>query len=84
MAFAGEKTLTLGARQTTGGVANPMNFDHAAHRTVLKDFIRAVQGGTTPAVTGQSALRVQQVIEAIMTSSKTGAAVDLQASAMIA
>jgi len=84
VAFASGKTLTLGARQITGGGANPMNFDHAAHRTVLKDFIRAVQGGTTPAVTGQSALRVQQVIEAIMTSSKTGAAVDLQASAMIA
>lgn len=78
VAFANGKTFALGARQTMGGGANPMDFDHAAHRAVLKDFIHAVQNGISPAITGQSALGVQHVIEAIMTSSKTGASVLLQ------
>lgn len=83
VSFINGKTLRIGAPQTDGGGADPMGFDHAAHRAVLKDFIRAVQSGTTPAVTGQSALGVQQVIEAIMRSSKTGTSVVLQAAAMI-
>ncbi len=69
------KTITIGARQPGGGGADPMAFDHAAHRAVLKDFIHAVQHGTTPAVTGQSALGVQMVIEAIMASSSSGTSV---------
>ena len=74
---------TLGARQASGGGANPMGFDHAAHRAVLKDFIAAVQSGTAPAVTGRSALGVQQVIEAIMESSKTGSTISLHPAALI-
>lgn len=81
--FADGKTVTLGQRQASGGGANPMGFDHAAHRAVLQDFIHAVQGGTPPAVTGRSALGVQQVIEAIMESSRTGGAVSIRPSAMI-
>jgi UDP-N-acetyl-2-amino-2-deoxyglucuronate dehydrogenase len=76
--FSSGKTLTAGARQASGGGANPMAFDHAAHRAVLQDFIRAVRNGCAPAVTGRSALGVQQVIEAIMESSRTGSAVALR------
>jgi UDP-N-acetyl-2-amino-2-deoxyglucuronate dehydrogenase len=76
--FMNGKTVTLGTRG-----ANPMGFDHAAHRTLLQDFIRAVQSGTTAAVTGRSALGVQQVIEAIMESSKTGRTVALHPAALI-
>ena len=75
--FYDGKTLTAGARQASGGGANPMAFDHAPHRAVLEDFIRSVQDGRAPAVTGRSALGVQQVIEAIMESSRTGTAVSL-------
>lgn len=50
---------------------------------MLKDFIRAGPSGTTPAATGQSALGVQQVIEAIMTFSKAGTSVVWQPTAMI-
>lgn len=67
--FATGKTLTLGSSQASGGGADPMAFEHTAHRAVLQDFVRAVQNGTVPAVTGRSALGVQQVIEAIMESS---------------
>jgi hypothetical protein len=69
-AFHDGRTATAGARQASGGGADPMAFDHAAHRAVLEDFIRAVQNGAAPAVTGRSAFGVQQVIEAIMASSK--------------
>ena len=54
-----------------------MAFDHAAHRAVLQDFIRAVQQGMAPAVTGRSALGVQQVIEGIMESSRTRSTIAL-------
>jgi UDP-N-acetyl-2-amino-2-deoxyglucuronate dehydrogenase len=79
--FTSGKTLTLGAFQASGGGANPMEFDHAAHRAVLRDFIRAVQKGTPPAVTGRSALGVQRVIESILESSRTGSAIVLTPSA---
>ncbi len=77
--FCSGRRLVLGARQGSGGGADPMAFSHAAHRTVLQDFIRAVQAGRTPAVNGRSALGVQQVIESIMESSRTGRAVSLPA-----
>jgi len=75
--FASGKSLTLGSPQGSGGGADPMAFDHAAHRTVLHDFIRAVQSGAAPAVSGRSALGVQQLIESIMESSRLGCAISL-------
>jgi UDP-N-acetyl-2-amino-2-deoxyglucuronate dehydrogenase len=56
-----------------------MAFDHGAHRAVIKDFIDAVRQGREPAVTGRSALAAQQVIEAIMASSRSGLPVTVQA-----
>jgi UDP-N-acetyl-2-amino-2-deoxyglucuronate dehydrogenase len=78
--FLSGKTMTIGAAQGSGGGANPMAFDHAAHRTVLQDFIRSVKTGSAPAVSGRSALGVQQVIEAIMRSSQTGRTVAIHPS----
>ena len=77
VAFMNGKSLVLGNTQASGGGANPMGFDHAAHCAVLQDFVRAVRSGTAPAVTGRSALKVQQVIEAIMASSKNAGTVSL-------
>ena len=77
--FANGKHLALGTNQGSGGGADPMAFDHAAHRTVLQDFIRAVQTGRAPKISGRSALRVQQVIESIMESSRTGSTISLPA-----
>jgi len=76
-AFQDGRMMSAGGRQVSGGGADPMAFDHAAHRTVLQDFIRAIKNGTTPAVTGRSALGVQQVIAAVMASSQFGGAVPL-------
>lgn len=79
--FANGEQRTLGQAQGSGGGANPMAFDHAAHRNVLQDFIRSVQQGIPPAVTGRSALNVQQVIECIMESSRLGDTISMQPSA---
>lgn len=69
--------LSHGTSEATGGGADPMAFDHAAHRAVLQDFVTAVQAGRQPAASGRSALAVQRVIEAIVASSASGAAVVL-------
>lgn len=79
--FANGKTLTLGKPLTSDGGANPMAFDRAAHRAVLQNFLRAVPQGIPPAVTGRSALDVQQVIESIMKWSRTGGTISLTPSA---
>lgn len=77
VAFMNGQTLSIGSQQDSGGGADPMAFDHAAHRTILQDFVGAVRQGREPAVTGRSALAAQQVIEAIMTSAQSGRSVDL-------
>jgi len=77
VAFMNGKSLTLGNQEASGGGGNPMGFDHAAHRAVLQDFVRAVRSGTAPSVTGRSALNVQRVIAAIMSSSQNGEPVTL-------
>ncbi|HSN80790.1 MAG TPA: Gfo/Idh/MocA family oxidoreductase [Rhodoferax sp.] len=72
MALMNGQTLAVGDAQAGGGGADPMAFDHGAHRAVIKDFIDAVRQGREPAVTGRSALATQQLIEAIMASSQSG------------
>jgi UDP-N-acetyl-2-amino-2-deoxyglucuronate dehydrogenase len=71
------RQIQVGVRQATGSGANPMAFDHAFHRAVLQDFVAAIRDDTEPAVTGRSALQVQRLIDAVMESSRSGAAVSL-------
>jgi UDP-N-acetyl-2-amino-2-deoxyglucuronate dehydrogenase len=73
------RNIQVGVRQATGSGANIMAFDHAFHRALLQDFVAAIRKGTEPSVTGRSALQVQRLIDAIMASSASGAAVSLQA-----
>jgi UDP-N-acetyl-2-amino-2-deoxyglucuronate dehydrogenase len=75
--LASGEVIQAGARQATGGGADPMAFDHAPHRAVLQDFVRAVRTGQPSATTGRSALAVQRVIEAILASSRSGTSVAL-------
>lgn len=77
VALMNGQTLSMGSQQDSGGGADPMAFDHAAHRVVLQDFIDAVRLSREPAVTGRSALAAQQVIEAIMASAQSAQPVNL-------
>lgn len=74
VSFLDGRTLAIGKPQASGGGANPMGFDHDAHRTVLNDFAKAIKAGAQPAVTGRSALDVHRLIDAIMQSSHNGGA----------
>ena len=78
VAFSNGRALSVGSREASGGGADPMAFDHSAHRAVLRDFVHAVQTGAPPAVTGRSALDVQRLIEGIMNSSKNAGSVSLR------
>jgi predicted dehydrogenase len=73
--LADSSHIEAGLRQATGSGANMMDFDHAAHRTVIADFLAAIRDGREPAITGRSALAAHYVIQAIMKSSATGRAV---------
>ena len=83
LALMNGKTLTLGVCEVSGDGADPMSLDHGPHRAVLQGFIRAIQNAAAPAVTGRSALGVQRVIEAIMTSSQTGRTVWLNPTSLL-
>ena len=50
------------------------------HRIQLRDFVTALQSGTTPAVTGRDALASLAIVEAIYESARTGAPVSLATS----
>jgi UDP-N-acetyl-2-amino-2-deoxyglucuronate dehydrogenase len=55
-----------------GAGADPMAFSHQHHRTLLADFLDAIEAVRVPKVTGREALKVHRLIEAILLSSKTG------------
>jgi predicted dehydrogenase len=50
----------------SGSGANVMGFSHEAHKAVLMDFLDAIETGRDPAITGDSALETQRLIEAIL------------------
>ncbi|MBL8832515.1 MAG: Gfo/Idh/MocA family oxidoreductase [Rhodospirillales bacterium] len=62
----------FGQKQATGGGADPMAFDHGAHRAVIEDFAASVAAGRASSITGRSALEVHRLIDAILGSSRTG------------
>ena len=60
---------TLAADGSSGGSgADPMAFPHDYHRAVWRTFLDAVQGGGEPRVTGEEALRVHRLIDALLAS----------------
>jgi predicted dehydrogenase len=50
---------------SSGFGAKPMDFSHAAHRDLMKNFCDAIREDREPGVTGDDALRVQRLIERI-------------------
>ena len=66
--LASGEVIQAGARQATGGGADPMAFDHSAHQSLLHDFVRSIREAREPAVSGRSALAVQRLIDTLMLS----------------
>ena len=64
-----------GEETGTGGGADPMAFSHAWHKALIVDFIEAIKAGRQPAITGEEALRVHRLIDALLASSADGRSV---------
>ena len=61
---------TFGEAAGTGGGADPMAFPHDWHASAQRDFIEALRDGREPAVTGEIALGVHRLIDALSLSSR--------------
>ena len=60
-----------GAPSKSGG-ADPMAFQHDAHRGVIADFLDALEQDREPAISGREALKVQRLIETLLRSAEEG------------
>jgi predicted dehydrogenase len=69
---------TVGDGEATGGGSDPMAFAHDAHRALIGAFLDAVDGGPAPANDGDAALRVHDLIDALLASSRQRQAVALR------
>lgn len=64
------------AEIAAGGTgADPMAFPHDFHRAVMADFAEAIAEGRDPKVTGEEALKVHRLIDALIETGRTGAPV---------
>ncbi|MBP7000635.1 Gfo/Idh/MocA family oxidoreductase [Amaricoccus sp.] len=63
---------------SAGGTgADPMAFPHDYHRAVMADFVAALREGRDPKVTGEEALRVHRLIDALIATGREGRPVTL-------
>jgi predicted dehydrogenase len=66
-----------GAANATGGGADPMAFTHDWHQAILTDFIAALHEGRAPVASGREALSAQQLIDAMILSSRNDCTIRL-------
>lgn len=67
---------TIEPEASAGGTgADPMAFPHDWHRAVMADFVAAIREGRDPKVTGEEALGVHRLIDALIATGWTGAPV---------
>ena len=65
--FIGGDALELKTESGGGGTgADPMAFPHDWHRSLLTDFLDAVERGHEPRVNGEEALKVHRFIDALL------------------
>jgi predicted dehydrogenase len=63
-----------------GSGADPMAFPHAWHRELIADFLDAIDTGGEPLVSGEAALAVHFLIDALLESGSTGRPAAVRAS----
>lgn len=70
--------MMIESDQSSGGAgADPMAFPHDYHRAVMADFVDAIRTGREPRVTGEEALKVHRLIDALIKTGRTGQPVRL-------
>jgi UDP-N-acetyl-2-amino-2-deoxyglucuronate dehydrogenase len=58
---------------SAGGTgADPMAYPHDHHRAVMADFVDAIRTGREPRVTGEEALKVHRLIDALIETGRVG------------
>lgn len=77
----GRKIAIEPDRSAGGTGADPMAFPHDYHRSVMADFIDAIETGRDPKVTGEEALKVHRLIDALIETGRLGRAVTVAAPA---
>jgi UDP-N-acetyl-2-amino-2-deoxyglucuronate dehydrogenase len=63
--------LEAGRDEAVAGGADPMAFPHSFHLRLIEDFIGAIEAGRQPRVSGEEALKVHRLIDALLASSAT-------------
>ncbi len=72
VALMDERKVELAADETAGGTgADPMDFPHDYHRALIGDFLDALDKGREPRITGEEALKVHFLIEAILEAGRS-------------
>ncbi len=70
------RTIEIKPDRTGGGTgADPMDFPHDYHRALITDFLDALDQGRDPRITGEEALKVHFLIDAILEAGRTGQSV---------
>lgn len=67
----GRKVAIEPDRSAGGTGADPMAFPHDYHRAVMADFAAAIRSGREPKVTGEEALKVHRLIDALIETGAT-------------
>lgn len=71
--FHDGRTVAIEPDSSAGGTgADPMAFPHDYHRAVMADFVDAIRTGREPKVTGEEALKVHHLIDALIGTGRTG------------
>jgi predicted dehydrogenase len=67
------RVTEVAADSSAGGTgADPMAFPHDYHRALLTDFLDAIDQGREPTISGEEALKVHRLIDALLNASATG------------
>ena len=80
VAFHDGRVVEEASEAGQGGTgADPMAFPHDWHRSVLGDFLDALDEGRDPRVSGEEALKVHRLCDALLEAGATGRAVRVAA-----
>jgi UDP-N-acetyl-2-amino-2-deoxyglucuronate dehydrogenase len=71
--FHDGERIEVAADQSAGGTgADPMAFPHDYHRAIMANFIDVLEGKAEPTVSGEEALRVHRLIDALIAAGASG------------
>ena len=76
--FQDGRRIAIEPDGSAGGTgADPMAYPHDHHRAVMADFVEAIRSGREPRVTGEEALKVHRLIDALIETGRVGRPVEV-------